>query len=188
MDSFEHYLKENRLRLDTDDLDPQCWKEVESLFRQQRRKRTLRRVTMAASIAVVLGIGSLFFIYHADRNKPAPQSTIFPPAFTELSKQETSYLQLIGLTEDEIRKQRIPEEYKSLFNDFIDQLHIIDQQYELYKAEIEKHGYTDELIQQVIYNYQLKLSVLQMLRSEMNKINNLSKQNKNENKNIQLNI
>jgi hypothetical protein len=136
----------------------------------------------------VVSLSSIFLFNRTDAVKPVTQSTIFPSSFIDLSKQETSYLQLIGLTEEKVREQRIPEAYKSLFSNFTRQLHIIDQQYNLYKTEIEKHGYTDELIQQVIYNYELKLSVLQMLQTEINKINNLSKNDKNENKHIQIEI
>ena len=188
MDNLENYLKENRLRLDSEDLDATCWKEIESSFRQQRIKKLIRQTFIAAGIIVVFSLGSIFLLNRPDQNKLVTQSAIFPPAFTELSKQEASYLQVIGMTEDEIKKQRIPTEYQNLFSDFINQLHIIDQQYDLYKSEIKKHGYSEELIQQVIYNYQLKISVLQMLHSEMNKINNLSKSNKNEDTKIQLHI
>jgi hypothetical protein len=75
-----------------------------------------------------------------------------------------------------------------MFNDFTQQLQIIDKQYDIYKAQVEQHGYSEEIIQQIIYNYQLKLSVLHMLQSEINKINNLSKHEKHEYKKIQLSI
>jgi hypothetical protein len=55
-----------------------------------------------------------------------------------------------------LRKKKVPKENAALFNEFIKQLEVIDKQYELYKQEIEKTGYNDELIQQVIYNYQFK--------------------------------
>lgn len=188
MDRFEQYLKENRLRLDTEDLEPDCWNAIADSFKQHKRRSTFRKLYVAASIVVVLGLISVIFLNKVNKTEQVVQSTLFPASFYDLSKQETSYLQVINMKVDEIKKQRIPAEYKNLFGDFIQQLQLIDQQYDLYKSQIEQHGYNEELIQQVIYNYQLKLSVLQMLQAEINKINNLSKNDKNENKNIQLNI
>jgi hypothetical protein len=89
---------------------------------------------------------------------------------------------------DSIRSQRVPADYSYLFKDFMVQLDLIDKQYDIYKRELEKHGYNEEVIQQVIYNYQLKLSVLHSLQSEIAKINNLPKKEENENKKIRLTL
>jgi hypothetical protein len=188
MDNLEQFLKENRLRLDSEDIDADYWQAVEGSFRRLRVKKLIRQTIVAASIVLVLGTSAFFIANRYDQHKEVAQEAIFPQRFTELSKQETSYLQLISITTNQINDQRIPAEYQSLFSDFIRQLQIIDQQYELYKSEIKKHGYNEEMVQQVIYNYELKLSVLQMLHSEMNKINKLSKSNQNEDKKIQIHL
>ena len=188
MESFENYFKENRLRLDAEDLEQNCWLDIEASFKKHRQRLFLRRLYVAASIVMIMGLGSMLYLNLVSHKVKEVQNSIFPAKFTDLAKEETSYLQIINIKVNEIKRQSVPVAYKSMFDDFIHQLQIIDQQYDLYKQEIEQHGYSDELIQQIIYNYQLKLSVLQMLQSEMNKINNLSKQNGNENTNIQLNI
>ena len=186
MDHFENYFKENRLRLDVEDLDPDCWKRIDTSFKKQRQHLFVRRLSVAASIVLVLAIGSVIYL-NQNRNETV-QNQMSPLSYTNLAEQETSYLQVINIKVNEIKKQSVPVAYKSMFDDFVHQLQIIDQQYDLYKKELDQHGYSDELIQQIIYNYQLKLSVLQMLQMEMTKINNLSKHNGNENTNIQLNI
>lgn len=187
MDNFEQYLQENRLRLDIENLDDTCWERIKNSFIKYKRKRAFNQFYIAASILIIIGLSSVLFISRMNQNETV-QTTIFPESFTDLSKQETSFLQVINYTVDEIKKQSVPMEYENLFNDFIQQLQIIDHQYALYKKEIKEHGYSEELIQQVIFNYQLKLSVLQMLQSEIVKINNLSKKESHENTNIQLQI
>ena len=188
MDRFENYFKENRLLLDTEDMDQATWKNVELSFRKHRQRIIFRRLYVAASIAVMLILSTVIYLNKTRTETIDVQNTIIPANYTNLVEQETSYLKVINIKVNEIKKQSVPVAYKSMFDDFVHQLHIIDKQYDLYKQEIEQHGYTDELIQQIIYNYQLKLSVLQMLQTEMNKINSLTKKKGNENTNIQLNI
>jgi len=105
-----------------------------------------------------------------------------------LVAEEEGYIQEIQLMVSSIRTQSIPVDYAHLFQDFTTQLDILDKQYELYRVELGKNGTTKELTQQIIYNYQLKISVLQKLQSEISKINTLIKNEKNDFKKIQLNI
>jgi hypothetical protein len=188
MEKFEQFFKENRLRLDTENLDNASWVNSENSFKEHKRKSMFRRMYMAASIIVILGLSSVIIFSEKEENKPVEQVSIFSEISPDLAKQEVSYIQLVNSQIDKIKEEKVPKENAALFNEFIKQLEVIDKQYELYKQEIEKTGYNDELIQQVIYNYQLKLSVLQMLQSEIDKINRLSKKNKNEKGKIKLDI
>lgn len=188
MDKFEQFFKENRLRLDTEDLDSTSWKNIEEYYKHYTGKRIFRQIYVAASIAIIIGLGSLLLYTHLKQKNSVKQTSIFYKISANLIEQETSYIQSIDKQLDKIKKQKIPKENAPMFDDFIKQLQLIDKQYDLFKAKVEKHGYNDELIQQIIYNYQLKLSLLQMLQSEIDKINNLTKQRKNEKEKIQLDI
>jgi len=188
MEKFEQFFKENRLRLDTENLDDASWVNIEDSFSLHKRRRLFRKLYVAASIVVILGLSSVLVFSGKEETKPIEQTSIFTDISSDLAKQEVSYMQLVNAKVDQLKKEKVSKENAALFNEFIKQLEVIDKQYELYKREIEKTGYNDELIQQVIYNYQLKLSVLQMLQSEIDKINRLTKKNKNEKGKIKLDI
>jgi hypothetical protein len=187
MDKFEQFFKENRLLLDTEDLDKARWEKISSTLRQSARRGNIRLLRIAAVFAGVVLLGSAFFFGFLKTEKSS-QKGVFALMATDLAANETTYLTSISSTLDSIRKQRIPADYGYLFRDFLIQLDLIDKQYEVYKTELEKHGYNEEMIQQIMYNYQLKLSVLHSLQSEIAKINNLPKKEENENKKIRINL
>jgi hypothetical protein len=188
MDKFEQYIKENRLRLDTEDYANSEWEGIALSFKQYNRRKTFKRLYAAATLLVLITFGSVFFLRPSKPEDVVMKTTVLNGVATYYQDEENSAIKLINGAENEIRKQSIPVEYEGMFSDFIIQLGIIDKQYDLYKTTINEHGYSQELIQQVIYNYQLKLSVLQMLQSEIDKINKLTKNKRNENKKIQLHI
>ena len=188
MDKFEKFIKENRMRIDTGNLDDSQWEKIAESFSQYNRRKNYWRLSIAAGIIVILTLGTLLFRPSLKQNEVPVRTSVLDGVSTFYRDEEISSIKLINGVENELRKQKIPVEYEDMFRDFTNQLQIIDKQYEIYKTEIEKNGYTHELIQQVIYNYQLKLSVLQMFQNEIDKINNLTKDRKDGNKKIQFNI
>lgn len=191
MDKFEQYLKENRLGLDSVDFDNASWKPIEESFRKIRRKRNLQLVLSVSGVAALLVLSLWLFIGQPNKNSSngfSSEQGILAAFSGDLAKQEATYIQLVNQSLEAVRLQRYPAEYEYLFADFLQQLKIIDQQYQIYKTQVEQYGYSPELIQQIIYNYQLKLSVLQMLQSEVSKINKLSKPEKDENSSPKINI
>jgi hypothetical protein len=175
MDREENFLKENRLRLDTEDLDATQWAKIAEYLNRKERYRVLKQVLWAAGFAGLVFLGGISFLMHNRNTTAKPVSGLFTVIANDLVKDESNYIQLINNAMDTIRNQTVPVEYAPLFKDFIKQLQILDNQYTIYKNQVEQHGYNQELIQQIIYNYQLKLSVLQSLQSEINKINQLTK-------------
>lgn len=185
MDKFEQFFKENRLLLDTEDLDSARWEKISGSFRHSDRRFT----GLLRTAAVIAGLVLLGGIFYVGLLKPEPaQKGIFSVIASDLANEENNYLASINLTMDSIRNQPVPADYGYLFKDFMTQLDLIDKQYDIYKLELEKHGYNEEVIQQIMYNYQLKLSVLQSLQTEIAKINNLPKKEENENEKIRINL
>lgn len=188
MDKFEKYIRENRLRLDSEEFENEEWEKIAKIFDKYNRRMRLRKFYSAAIFISVISVGTLIYVNHLKQTEKSSQTEVFQEVATYYKEQEISTIKLINGTEEEIRKQSIPVEYEDMFRDFTKQLQLIDKQYEIYKNEIAEHGYNQELIQQIIYNYQLKLSVLQMLQSEIDKINNLTKSNSNGNKKTSIHI
>ncbi len=188
MDALEKYIKENRAQLDTEEWSEYNQMAINKRFKEIRRKRNIRLVLSASGIAALLVIA--FFLFPGNlKHQESPQKQGLLLAFdTELAKQEAGYIQLVNQSKESIRQQRFPAEYEYMFSNFIKQLEIIDRQYVILSEQVERVGYTPELVQQIIYNYQLKLSVLEMLQNEINKINNLSKSTNYENEKQKISI
>lgn len=184
MDKFEHFFKENRLLIDTENLSNNSWKDIEHSFKMHNRRRLFALWSIAAGVLIVISLG----VFAISGNKPEEdiqsfeQTSIFKDVSSDLAKQEFDYIQLVNKQVANIKQQTVPKENAYLFNEFINQLQLLDNQYDEYRNKIKETGYSDELIKQIIYNYQLKLSVLEMLQSEIDKINKLTKNKENEDK------
>jgi hypothetical protein len=187
MDKFERFFLENRLRLDTEDLDGSFSEKITASISRYKRKRMLSMVYTVLSTAAIVVLVFMLYISRSDRTL-SEKSGLFGKIATDLVKEEATYIQTINYSLSEIKKQKIPSECEPMFREFSQQLQIIDRQYEIYKAQVEKVGYSDEIIQQIMYNYQLKISVLQTLKSEINKINNLTNRKSHESEKIQINL
>jgi hypothetical protein len=69
-------------------------------------------------------------------------------------------------------------ESSDYFTDFKIQINQLEKDEKSIKAEIVKRGMSDQLLNQLINIYQIKLNTLKQLQLEMNKINNRIKQNR----------
>lgn len=188
MDNFEKFFIENRLRFDTEDLDASFINKITVSGRQQKRRKTVSRIYAVTSIIAILVLAVLLYLSPNGTTPAGYKSGLFSKIATDLVKEEDSYIKLISFSVSEINKLSIPAECEPIFKEFTQQLQIIDGQYEIYKAQVEKSGYNDEIIQQIVYNYQLKLSVLRSFQSEINKINNLSNLKSHDSEKIQINL
>jgi hypothetical protein len=172
MDKFEQFFKENRLKLDVEPLSETFQEQLAANLKARKKRVQLNYWMAAAGIAFIFLAGSVIFHINQQTvqcsetltNTDIQQASIFNPYQSEI---ETS-TRLIN-------QETIPSEYLTLFQDFVLQLQIIDKQEAVYKRQIEKYGYTEDMLQQIQYNYELKLLVLQKLQHEIKKINHLSK-------------
>lgn len=187
MDNFEQFFTENRLKLDVEPLPEGFNNQMIANFRAARRKKQAIRWFAAAGFLLLLVPGIMllqpFF-------KPEPIALQESPSSAELSilTRLQPYQTEIESSTQFISQQRVPTEYSVQFQDFLIQLQIIDRQQDIYQKQIDSYGYTEDMIQQIMYNYELKLMVLQKLQTEILKINKLSKTTNHEYTNIQLEI
>lgn len=104
--------------------------------------------------------------------KPIPQRA----DLIALQNVENSFKQVINLQRTKVGTIPMYAESAEYFADFKIQLRQLEKDEKAVKAEIVKRGLTDELLGQLINLYQIKLSTLKQLQTEMNKINNRVKQ------------
>lgn len=93
-----------------------------------------------------------------------------------LQNVENSFKQVINLQRNKVGTIPMYAESAEYFSDFKIQIRQLEKDEKAVKAEIVKRGLTDDLLDQLINLYQIKLSTLKQLQTEMNKINNRVKQ------------
>lgn len=93
-----------------------------------------------------------------------------------LQNVENSFKQVINLQRNKVGTIPMYAESAEYFSDFKIQIRQLEKDEKAVKAEIVKRGLTDDLLDQLINLYQIKLSTLKQLQIEMNKINNRVKQ------------
>lgn len=91
---------------------------------------------------------------------------------------ESSFKQVINLQRDKVSTTPMFGESSDYFTDFKIQINQLEKDEKGIKAEIVKRGMSDQLLNQLINIYQIKLNTLKQLQLEMNKINNRIKQNR----------
>ena len=107
---------------------------------------------------------------------PAAKSAAKRPDLIVLENIEKNFGQFISLQRNKVSTIPMYAESAEYFNDFKVQISQLEKDEKTVKAEIRKHGLTDDLLNQLINLYQIKLSTLKQLQTEMNKINNRVKQ------------
>jgi len=185
MDNFEKYIRENRLKLDTEDLEPDFKNHLKNSFNKTTKKRMLNYWYLIASV-VIISLSVLLFMEKNKNNRLNFYRENKNSLATEFNSQEDFYSSAINQQVKIIEKEKINKENLVYFNEFIEQLKTIDNQYKLINKQIKKQGYTEDLIEQLMYIYKLKLSVLQMMQKEIKKINNRTKIKNHEKENIRI--
>lgn len=112
------------------------------------------------------------------RNTPRVKSIPQRQDLIAMNNIENSFKQVINLQRDKVGSTPMFAESAEYFTDFKVQIKQLEKDEKSIKAEIVKRGMTDQLLNQLINIYQIKLNTLKQLQLEMNKINNRIKQNR----------
>ncbi len=107
---------------------------------------------------------------------PVQKTTAERADLIALQNVENSFKQVINLQRNKVGTIPMYAESAEYFSDFKIQISQLEKDEKTVKAEIVKRGLTNELLDQLINLYQIKLSTLKQLQTEMNKINNRVKQ------------
>ncbi|WP_350287470.1 hypothetical protein [uncultured Croceitalea sp.] len=142
-------------------------------------------LSIAASIAVVLGIAS-YFVLNTDRattteDSPEVVDTNIEEKTTislgdlspELKKVENYYVANINY---ELSKLEISEENKEIVDGFLQRLDELNAAYNDLNKELNDIGPNDQTIEAAITNLQLRLQLMQKLKEKLNQL----KTSKNE--------
>ncbi len=148
---------------------------------ETRKKRvTYWWLGIAASVVVLVGIGTLLFLNPSasdtttpttivDKDDVSPQkmNITLGDLSPDLKKVENYYVANINY---EISRLQISEDNKGLVDGYLEQLDVLNSEYEALNEELNTIGPNDETISALIQNLQLRLQLLQKLKQKLNQL------------------
>lgn len=185
---FEKERKENTFRMEKDHearflarLDAELPEQ-----NQSQRKTDYKWLKIAAAVVVLFGLG-VYFFNASNPDIPGPNDQIVDttdksgqvPSISlgdlspDLKKIESYYVSNINL---ELSELDFSEDNKELIDGYMEQLSELDNEYKALNNELNSLGPNDQTINALIKNLQLRLQLLQKLKSKLNQL----KSSKNE--------
>ena len=144
-----------------------AWKGIEQKLHQHKRRRLGVRLSIAASLLILIGAGTVFLM-NSNNSESKRAASYYYKISEDLSETEFYYSMLIENKQQQVKKD-MPFD-KDLFKPFFIELSELDHQYKAYKSELNSYGYHEELIRALIVNQQQKLHVLNRLLTEIQKV------------------
>ncbi len=151
----------------------------------QQRKPSYMLLKIAASVVILIAIGSYYFINGDDtttiktsvvkKNQPSVEKSgiTLGNLSPDLKKVENYYVANINF---ELSRLQVSEENKAIVNGFMGQLATLNQEYQELNVELNRIGPNDQTITALIKNLQLRLQLLHRLKEKLNQL----KSSKNE--------
>jgi|SRR5680860_328648 len=151
----------------------------------QRRKPWTILLKIAASVLILIGIGTYYFM--DGKNKTTSKTSVVEKdapiekkdgislgdLSPDLKKVENYYVANINF---ELSKLEVSKENKAMVVSFMDQLATLNVEYKKLNAELNQIGPNDQTITALIKNLQLRLQLLHRLKEKLNQL----KSSKNE--------
>ncbi len=159
---------------------------LEEAIPQTNGQNRFAWLRIAASVIVLIGIGA-FFLLRNDVSDPNTKNTVVEQSSDQktegaislgdlspdLQKVEAYYVANINM---ELANLEISDDNKALVDGFMEQLAELDAEYKKLNQELNDVGPNDQTITALIKNLQLRLQLLQKLKTKLNQL----KSSKNE--------
>ncbi|NBA86224.1 hypothetical protein GVN16_10655 [Emticicia sp. CRIBPO] len=157
---IEDFVKENRSAFDDREVPAELWARMEKKMKTKEsgKFKIFRKMqfnfSMAAGILIVLSIGYLLGRYA----KPASQNPEYTLMDPNSANTLISYTSMIEKKRDELKfiKTAAPE----LYNEFLGDLIVLEENYKTLKAELPNNPNQEELIKAMIQNLQWQIELL----------------------------
>lgn len=156
----------------------------------EMKPRSFHWMKIAASVLVLIGVGATLWLQMpkagttttvvTTKNSDAiNQSISFGDLSPELKKVEDYYVANINY---ELSKLEVSEENKEMVDGFLSRLEELNNEYDELTKELNEIGPNDQTIEAAITNLQLRLQLMQKLKSKLNQLK--SSKNEQESTNI----
>lgn len=152
------------------------------------KKPSYRILKVAASVTVLLSVGLYFFtqtgsdeipntVVEVDNSEEKIKTLSLGDLSPDLKKIEDYYVSTINF---ELSKLELTGDNKGLIDSYLEQLSELDKEYLKLNTELNEIGPNEQTINALIKNLQLRLQLLQKLKSKLNEL----KSSENEQDNI----
>lgn len=175
-DHLENFVSEHRNEFEVYTPSPEIWERISKAGsgRKTSRIRMLRIVSGIAA-SVLLFTASWMLNDYLDRDKQADNVYLISP---ELREAEVYYTRMLGQKYDELQP------YFSSFPGLKEQVKAdlgeLDNAYNNLRKDLSDNIANEEVIEAMIQNYRLKLSILEEMLNELRKDSNDENQSQNE--------
>lgn len=186
MNRFEEYLRENKEKLGTIDVDPVLWISIENELLRKNNRGFRLYLRIAASLLILIASASIIkYAFLGTESNPQYSLSAYS---SEYGQMEKDFQKAIYFQTNQVLRLEIPSSSESDFKPLTNELKVLDNQYKMYSDKIEQYGYDEEIGNKVLEYYSLKLELLKKIQLEIIKINNFKKNNKYENNNVNLQL
>ncbi|HJZ40532.1 MAG TPA: hypothetical protein VJ203_09220 [Bacteroidales bacterium] len=173
-DSFEKFVRSNQDKFDFREPDPGLWKRIAADIRPVRKIHWRLILSRAAMVAVIFAAsyGINEFVHQVRDGKSGTLGTQ-PPGkgnnIPGLQEAEAYYTGLVNEKMDELKP--IISHCPSLEEELNVDLSELDRVYLELKGDLKDNMANQEVIEAIIENYRMKVSILEHLLKEINPLN-----------------
>ena len=152
--------------------------KLETALPEKENSNSYFWLKIAASVLVLIGLGSYVFMNTVNENNPtttATTSTVEKSKTSislgdlspDLQKIESYYLANINL---ELANLEVSDENNDLVDSYMEQLAVLDAEYKKLNKELNTIGPNDQTIEALIQNLQLRLELIKKLKEKLNQL------------------
>ncbi|MBI5915947.1 MAG: hypothetical protein HY842_11255 [Bacteroidetes bacterium] len=165
MDNLEKFILENRAAFDTAVPDLKVWSDIGRSLEQRPLRRVvwMKRLRVAAAVALLLTAGGAMGAYLANSGKEVKSLADVSPEHAEMERYFNSEVneklaQLASYQQDGFVQADMQE---------------LDEVYEQLKLELETApaGADEQIVQAMIENYQTKINILEQVLEKVQTVN-----------------
>ncbi len=183
MDDFEKYIVENKQKLASDAVDPKVWLEVENEMLRSKNHNYRNYTKMLIAIIISLLIAALSYYFLNPKDEINEETII-----AELNLAHYNYPQTVSLKKQKLSEFTLPKDKLDDVQILLQQLEFMDEQYQDYLLYIKENGYQQFIGEQIINFYESKISLLDKIQKEIEKINYYEKKIPSNSEKVVFNI
>ncbi len=181
---FKKQREEQKFRL-KEGHEERFLSKLEEALPEEKKQNGFGWLKIAASIVVLLGIGTYFFTKNdlngipdqtvaTETENNSKQTTIsFGDLSPELKQVEDYYVATINY---ELSNLEISDDNQEVVDSYLKRLEELNKEYQALTKELNEVGPNDQTIEAAIRNLQLRLDLMKKLKSKLNQL----KSSKNE--------
>lgn len=162
---LKKFIEDNRAEFDDKIPSGKIWENVEASFSPKKQKRSfirpLYKWSMAAAAVLVLSTGVYFMAFNKNASEEKV-NTVTPGGTPEVTESFTpemnQFVKLIDMKQQELKT--LAAEQPELYQKFTKDLNQLDSSYNILKNQLNAAPNQEMLLEAMVQNLQLQLSVL----------------------------